>query len=230
MVADFKANVDINKSQRESNYQFYNAVMRSLFGIVTYYSINGVRHKFTFGYFSRVLDKSANHAKACYLNLFNDNKDFSNLFPTIDGVPLFGGHIKEDTLWSLSDNGPTFKSNKWLNHVKVMAKLLNVDIDAKFLGPYHGKSDCDIYFGAWTKIIKDFRLSLDSNIMKRTTASIVDYVNNRFAQHHFNTKPATQRNGVTKRYKQSIVIYPTVESFTRQALSDCAISEALLPY
>eukprot|EP01083_Nonionella_stella_P087077 242110_1 len=135
VVIDFKQNLVVGHCPREENWRFRHLSQRTCFNVTIYTK----KYVHRFDIISNCLKHSSCFAKQAVRHVFETDIVRN----------LISNGINKVKFWA--DNGPHFKSNKFVYYPLV--QLINsfvgiVVVSVSFFCPYHGKNDCDCHFGS----------------------------------------------------------------------------------
>jgi hypothetical protein len=146
LIMDFKANINLGNGPEMDSTIFFQAPQRTVFGVVGYFKKDGITYKIIFNVISPIL----NH----------DSKMVRDILEKVLVHNIFSQfNINSISFWM--DNAPNqFRTREFyatMLDVESMMKqnrpqLRQLRVEFNFFIEYHGKSDCDRFFGMLARL------------------------------------------------------------------------------
>jgi hypothetical protein len=166
LIMDFKANINLGNGPEMDSTIFFQAPQRTVFGVVGYFKKDGITYKIIFNVISPVLNHDSTMVhdileRVLTHNIFSQFNIHSISF-WMDNAP--NQFRTKEFYATMLDVEPMMKKNR--------PNLRNLQVEFNFFVEYHGKSDCDRFFGMLARLYAE-RTSGANAIDVQTTSEFI---------------------------------------------------------
>ena len=145
IVMDFKENIRLPLSSRQTSRMFYHQQQVSCLGFVCYFE----------GEKGKIIQKNINFTSECL------NHDSVYVIDCLDYLLRKMKDYRQITIWT--DCGPHFRNKHLLSFLLHDLPQRNFHVDVNYFGESHGKNQCDIHFSVISRQLQEISQVKDIN-------------------------------------------------------------------